>query len=506
MFRPAEMAKLFCLFHKDKRDDVLRGLQVLGLVEFFDARQRFPYLDKPKTPARAIARDLERVRRLISSMPKSRRETLVEKILGPRMRPMKLLPKKTLEFVKESCARLDVLEKEQESLKADERWGFRRKHVLELLVLEEELENALERMRVLEKFGATKDTLVLACWVAKDEAPRVMRALRRATDDECAISIEEPSKDDQVPVLLRNPRILKPYELLSEAYGVPRYREVDPTPFLAVTFTLFFGLMFADIGYGMVLVALGLGVFLKTRRSNIVQRKLNLIIIYSGLASIFFGFLLGEFFGGMVRPEYHFMAHESRELKELMELLMLIAISVGVVHISISVISRLISAVIAGEQWLYPASIIAILWSAVVIVLSRGEPLPGWSVTFSKYLLIAGVFSLIKAKGMEAFNEIIALFANIVSYSRIAIISVLHLVVARLLLEWVYGLPRTPEGLIIGIVAFAVGASIIMVLGVFITFIHSLRLHWLEFFKRFYSGVGESFKPFTRKGEYTYLL
>ncbi len=502
MFRSIEMVKLFCLFHKDDRDDVLSGLQALGRVEFFDVRQRFPYLDKPKTSVRDVARRLERVKRLLVAMPPTRRETLEEKLLGPRMRPVQLLSKKTYDFLMESRVRLDELEKEFEGLTPEDLEDFRRTHRVELLVLEEELENALERMRALEKFGATKDTLVLGCWVTMEDVLRVRRTLRRVTDDACALSFEVPSKGENVPVVLDNPGFLKPYELLSEAYGVPRYREIDPTPILAFTFTLFFGIMFADVGYGLVLVGLGLAVFLKTRVSNMVQRNLNLIIIYSGLASIFFGFLFGEFFGGTLHLGPHFIGHD---MAETMELLMILAISVGIVHISISVISRLASARLADESLLYPASILAILWPTVALAFSRWEALPPWATSLAKYLLAAGLLSLVKVKGIEAFDEIIALFANIVSYSRIAIISVLHVVVARLLLESVSGLPRTPTGTIVGAVAFASGTVLILAMGVFITFIHSLRLHWLEFFKRFYTGMGETFKPFTRKSEYTYI-
>jgi len=502
VFRPVEMVKIFCLFHKDQRDDVLMGLQSLGLVEFFDVRKRFPYLERPKSVVRDVARHVEEVKRLLAILPPSRRESLGEKILGPRMRPIKLLPKKHSDFLIESKARIADLEKELRDLKPEEIEDFRREHRLEILVIKEELENALERMHALEKFGATKETLMLGCWVTKDNAPKVRRTLRRATEDTCALSLEEPSHGEEAPVELANPRVLKPYEVLSGAYGVPRYREIDPTPLLALTFTIFFGIMFADVGYGLVLIGLGLAVYLKTRISNQVQRYLNIIIIYSGISSVFFGFLFGEFFGGTLHLGPHVMGHD---VAETMEILMILAISVGIVHITISVLSRLVSARLSEESFLYPASILAILWPTVALAVSQWEELPSWSTSMAKYTLAAGLIALVKAKGAEAFDEIIALFANIISYSRIAIISVLHVVIARLLLDGVYGLPRTFVGMVIGVVAFVSGAALILGMGLFITFIHSLRLHWLEFFKRFYSGTGESFKPFTRKSEYTYV-
>lgn len=502
MFRPAEIKKFFCLFHKDHRSNVLNGLQALGLVEFFDVKDRYSDLDRPETYAGEVSGELNRVKHFLSETRAYGREiSFMEKLLGPRMSPVKLLPKRTYEILKESHTRLDAIEEELDGLKGESKENFMHRHRFELLVLKEGLENALERMRAVEKFVATKDTLILGCWVEKGNVMRVMRSLNRATDNACAITIENPLPGERVPVALQNPRILKPYELLSKAYGLPRYRELDPTPILALTFTLFFGIMFADVGYGLLIMALGAVIFFKTRKTDEVQRDLNLLVIYGGSASVVFGFLFGEFFGGLIHLGPRFIGSD---IVVLLERLILLTILVGIVHISISLVSRLISAVLSKEDLLYPASMLAILWSSAALMLSWWEPLPSWSTLLANFLLIVGLLSLVRAKGLEAIVEVMVLFTNIVSYIRIAVILLFHIVVARLLYDTIYGIPRTIIGLVIGIIVFAIGTALILTLGVFMTFIQSLRLHWLEFFRRFYSGTGESFKYFTRKCKYTY--
>lgn len=502
MLRPAEIKKLFCLFHKGHRYAVLSELQALGLVEFFDVKEKYPDLNTPKTYTSDISRELERTKRLLSeAMPYGRDITLSERLLGPRKSPLKLLPKRTYEVRVESRARLDVIEAEFEDLKGHSKDYFRQKYRFELLVLKEELENALERMRAVEKFGATEDTIILGCWVESNNVARVAKTLNRVTEDGCVITVEDPLPGEFVPVALQNPTILKPYELLSKAYGMPRYRELDPTPILAITFTLFFGIMFADVGYGLLIMALGAVIFFKTRKTNEVQRNLNLLVIYGGSASVVFGFLFGEFFGGLIHLGPRFIGSD---IIVLLERLILLTIFVGIVHISISLISRLTSAVLSKEGSLYPVSMIAILWSSAALLLSWWEPMPSWSVMLAKFLLAGGLLSLAKARGAEALVEIMALFTNIISYIRIAVLLLFHIVVARLLYDTIYGIPRTIVGFAMGLIAFASGAALILTMGVFMTFVQSLRLHWLEFFRRFYSGTGESFKYFKRKSRYTY--
>lgn len=502
MLRVAEVKKVYCIFHKGQRPNVLNGLQTLGLVEFFDVLDIYPELDRPKTHVGDISRELNRIKNLLSeAMLGGREVSFTEKLLGPKMRPLKLLPKQTYEVLTQSRTRLDAIEAEFDALMEESKRNFRRKYRFELLAMKEELENAYERMRAAEKFGATKDTLVLGCWVESYNAAKVAKTLRRVTEDECVITIEDPLPGEPVPVALHNPRILKPYELLSKAYGLPKYRELDPTPILALTFTIFFGMMFADVGYGLIIIALGLAVFFKTRKSSEVQRDLNLLVIYGGTASVVFGFLFGEFFGGIIHLGPNFIGSD---IVVLLERLIFFTISIGIVHISISLISRLTSAALSKESLLYPASMLAILWSCAALALSFLEPLPSWSVILAELLLLAGLFSLIKAKGLEAFIELLVLFTNILSYMRIAVVLLFHIVIARLLYEQVYGIPRTVIGLFMGIIAFASGAAIILIVGVFMTFVQSLRLHWLEFFKRFHSGTGESFKYFARKCKYTH--
>ncbi|MBI5253193.1 MAG: hypothetical protein HY930_02175, partial [Euryarchaeota archaeon] len=364
---------------------------------------------------------------------------------------------------------------------------------LELLVMREKLQNIIQKTGALANFGAMPHTFVLGCWAARKNTDRVIRALDRATDNSCIIVTEEVKPGEEAPTLLENPWFIKPYEILTESYGVPKYGEVDPTPILAITFTAFFGIMFADIGYGITLSFLSLIVFIKTTKADVFQKNLNLILLYAGTASFVFGLLFGEFFGGLMK-----VAPLWREPVENIELLFLLSMSVGISHISISILSRSVSDFLGGRAMWYPLSLLVVLWSGVFLV--------ALSSYYARYTMVLGIALLLAGKRIEALEELLVLCANIISYSRIAILCLLHVTIARLLVSALLFLPAGILGIITGAALFLFGVVLILASGVFLVFIHSLRLHWLEFFKRFYSGVGERFKPFAARREYTYVM
>ena len=114
-----------------------------------------------------------------------------------------------------------------------------------------------------------------------------------------AIEFEDVTEDDDVPVLLKNNKFVEPYEMVTEMYSLPLYGGLDPNPFVAPFFFLFFGIMIADIGYGLILILIGSLMLLKTEPQG-MAKKLFTLALYGGISATIVGIITGSFFGDLI--------------------------------------------------------------------------------------------------------------------------------------------------------------------------------------------------------------
>jgi V/A-type H+-transporting ATPase subunit I len=540
------MLKLFCIIHESTLEQVVEQLQHLACVQFFNVREHFRFLKPVDTRKKEILALEERISVLLADLKSEARASFLERLIGPKVVPVEIIERgesfdkiereveeveraylafceklseihRELKEVEEEISRvkreaidIEALPEDSDLKRRYEELGqereakerrlheaeaeltlFKKKSYSHLLALKERLKNIKIRVEALEKFGRSRSIIIFAGWVPEKHRERVRSAIEEAARGLAILEFYPPGKDESPPILLENPRIIKPYEVLTTTYGLPEYNGIDPTPILAITFTAMFGMMFADVGYGLALSLLGLILYFLTTHRERVLKDINLIVFYAGTASVFFGLLAGEFFGGLL------------EIKPLLgsymqniQLLLALSFLLGITHISISLLSRVVS--LRGVS--YPLSLLFILWGSVVYL-----ALPQFKAP-SSLILIAGIALLARDKGLEAIEELIALTANIISYARVGALAVIHVTMARLLMGVVESIQDGVVGVIIATFLFALGAAFILASSTFIVFIQSLRLHWLEFFRRFYSGKGEMFKPFAYIHEYIYLL
>lgn len=212
----------------------------------------------------------------------------------------------------------------------------------------EALVSAREMLLVRERFGSTERTIVITGWVAAGSR----RRLEAAVEPFCAdvdLSLDEPGPDDRPPIELDNPKWLRPFEVLTDLYGRPKYDEVDPTPLMAGFFFIFFGMALADVGYGIVLA---IGAQLIKRKLDVgagVKRFMDLLT-YGGIASILLGVVTGSYFAMDARllPPALLSLKLFDPLEDIM-LFLVISIALGVVHILLGLVTRAVVQMRSGD-------------------------------------------------------------------------------------------------------------------------------------------------------------
>lgn len=199
-------------------------------------------------------------------------------------------PAEELELARAEITRLDS-EREQMTERAKALAAIEYAHAATLV---EAFESARGAVNVRASLGATERTVLLAGWVP-ERAGAMLEGALEPFGGLVDLTLEEPAADDNPPVLLDNPKLLKPFETLTDLYGRPRYGEIDPTPLLAPFFTIFFAICIGDVGYGLMLMA---AFYLIKTRLDVapgVKRFSDLMII-GGAAAIVAGVLFGSYF------------------------------------------------------------------------------------------------------------------------------------------------------------------------------------------------------------------
>jgi V/A-type H+-transporting ATPase subunit I len=329
-----------------------------------------------------------------------------------------------------------------------------------------------------------------------------------------------------------NSRFIKPFEEITKLYGLPKYSEIDPTPILAITFPIIFGLMFGDLGHGLVLLAGGLTVGLLIK-SNQSIKNVCFIMAACGIASMVAGLLFGEFFGlPLPWGPLWFSPFEGGVITFLF-----FALFIGVIQIvsglviegiNFAVQHKMADAlltslpkilfylggvyIIATYQldvgaWLNGAILLAIVPFVILIV---GKP---------AYLAIAkppihasaehAEMDTVSGRLFEGGDFFTRLLSNTISYSRILALLMAHwaLMLAVYSIAAIINPPDAPTtlGFIIAGVVIVFGNIFVLALEGLIVFIHTLRLHFYEWFSKFYAGTGIEFHPFKQTFTHTDL-
>jgi len=345
-----------------------------------------------------------------------------------------------------------------------------------------------EKAVVPLKFGSTENSFIIEGWVEADEAEKLKAEAGKDLNGK--IYVEELESNGNAPVSLDNPRGVRSYEFFLNLYSLPKTIEVDPTALMFVTFPFFFGFMLGDVGYG--LATLLLFAFLRKKFGGEMKKLLGALMLAS-LFTIAFGFVYGEFFG------FEFIEHPIlNRAHDIMTMLML-SVAIGFVHVNLGLIvgfynklmqHGLMDAVLEKGGWFVFESGVILLALDMLKIMPLGM-IPGGIVT------LLGVGMLFKGEGIRGIIELPSIFSNILSYARLFAVGLASVQLALIVNKFVESLLELGGFAIIGAILIGiVGHSVNIALGILGPFLHSLRLHYVEFFTKFFEGGGKEFIPF----------
>jgi len=379
--------------------------------------------------------------------------------------------------------------------------------------------------RIFRYFRKTDHTFLLSGWVPAAHQKDFVRGIREATKGRCVVREIRPEDllsvregKVQVPVRLKNPALVRPFELLTSAYGTPSYTSLDPTPLVGLSFLLMFGVMFGDVGHGLVLALIGGLLLLKLKGES---RQAGLLILYAGCSSMVFGFLFGSIFGfEETLPTLWLKPMES--ISELFKTLIFFGTGMLTVSILLNMGNKL-----KKGQWpiavFNKSGIIGLVfyWSGIFMAMQILSPSAGAKSGFQKALpiLLATAFVLLLLQEpisrflmgkkklfhegavtgmMEAVMEMLETFlgflANTVSFIRVAAFGLAHVGLFIAVFELSKGVQTVAHGSVSLLIMVIGNIGIIMLEGLVVT-IQSVRLEFYEFFTRFFEHGNNPYRP-----------
>ena len=393
----------------------------------------------------------------------------------------------------------------------------------------EALHAAVERERLLTEarslMGHSERIALVSGWVPAALATRLEKATRDVAGGRCVIQWHEPAAMDEVrhgrivvPILLRNPLLVRPFERLLSNYGLPRYGEVDPTAVVAVAFLAMFGFMFGDVGQGAVLF--GIGYFIYRRMFR--YRDYAVILMECGVFAVAFGFLYGSVFG----VERWLPALWLRPLDNIGTLVKT-ALGFGVGFLSIGLVLNLLNAVRRGDVsalWERNGLLAALAyWIAVGLCMRRLTAGPDavtlgtaalWlAVPMTLMLLkepvrelwsslregrrpgVADVFALAVESLVEVLDTVVSTVSNTATFIRLAAFALSHAGLFLATFSVADAVSHSGAGSVGAALVLLIGNAVIIGLEGLIVAIQSVRLEYYEFFSKFYSGNGEAYRP-----------
>lgn len=370
---------------------------------------------------------------------------------------------------------------------------------------------ALRREEAKSRLVGTDKVFLLEGWLPADRCAEIEKTLKPFT---CAIETREPTEDEypQVPVQLKNNKLTQPLNMVTEMYSLPAYGTLDPNSLMAPFFILFYGIMMADMGYGLLMMIASV-IISKKYRPKGTSGELFSLLGLCGISTFIMGALTGGFFGdfltqlvAIVSPGTVFALPKLFDPLDDLTMILIGSMALGMVQIvtgmAISLIEKckrkkFLDAFFEEITWwivFIGIALLALGKGAAVLYVGCALVLLGPIVQGKGWGKLTGVFG-------SLYNHVTGYFGDILSYTRLMALMLAGSVIAQVFNM----LAAMPGNVIAFIIISMLGNAMNFGLNLLGCYVHDLRLQCLEFFNKFYVDGGKPFRPMTLDTEYVDL-
>ena len=390
-----------------------------------------------------------------------------------------------------------------------------------------------EKYGVLNGLVQSKRVFLITGYVSVETAPRLEKLLQEKY--EVVVEFSEPEEKDDVPVILHNNKFAEPVEGVIESYSLPGKGEIDPSMVVATFYYVLFGLMLSDAAYGLIMVAGTAYCLTKFKNMEDGMKKFMKMFMYCGISTTFWGFMFGSFFGDAVnviattffnRPDIR-LAPIWFEPVSLPMKMLVFAFVLGIIHLFTGLGIKFYSCVRSGN--LADGIYDAIFWymlvgGGIVYLLTMSMftdmlgltfTLPPIAGTVAAVLAVIGLIGIVLTSGRESkswFKRILkglygaygitSYLSDILSYSRLLALGLATSVISTVFNKMGSMVGGNIAGAIVFILVFLIGHSLNLAINALGAYVHTNRLHYVEFFGKFYEGGGRKFEPFAIHTKY----
>ncbi|MCB5955243.1 V-type ATP synthase subunit I [Enterococcus sp. CWB-B31] len=424
--------------------------------------------------------------------------------------PYDVVPSKAYENTKKE---LVELVDEEKTIKKE--LGVYRDHLEELYLAEEMIYALIYREQAKDHLLNTHYFCLMQGWIPEEEKNNFLSVLNKAVPEtEVYLTFEQPTAEEiqmDIPVKLKNNKVAAPFEMLTEMYSLPKYDEIDPTPVMTPFYMVFFGMMVADLGYGLLMFLITMVVRKNIVLNRVKKRFVDFFFILS-FPTIVWGIIYGSFFG-VDFPKTLFSIHLPFPILSTTEdvnTILLLSVAFGFIQLmtgliinGIELMKRKQYLTSIGDSFAWQGLLTGILIAVLgmLVMNNNGFFIVGITAAVISALSIVAVpviqsKSKVKgiAKGLYELYNLTGYIGDLVSYTRLMALGISGGSIAaafNMLVAFMPPIARFTVGILL-IIALHTLNLFLSLLG---AYVHGARLQYVEFFGKFYSGGGRAFQP-----------